>query len=83
MLAYDKNYEGSITVLGEKGIIKLSGQALNQIDTWSINGEDLKNKYLEKNYEIENVYGNGHKYFYESLMNFYKKNIDEHLLEEV
>ena len=47
MLAYDKNYEGSITVLGEKGIIKLSGQALNQIDTWSINGEDLKNKYLE------------------------------------
>lgn len=77
MLAYNKNYEGSITVLGEKGIIKLSGQALNQIDTWNINGVDLKEKYSEKNYEIENVYGNGHKYFYESLMNFYKKNINE------
>ena len=42
MLAYDKNYEGSITVLGEKGIIKLSGQALNQIDTWSIMGRISK-----------------------------------------
>lgn len=76
MLAHDKNYEGSITILGEKGIIKISGQALNKIDTWIIDGKDIKEQYSGNNYEIENIYGNGHQYFYEEVLNFYhnKKN---------
>jgi predicted dehydrogenase len=33
---YNKNFEGSITIVGENGIIKIGGQYLNQIDFWDI-----------------------------------------------
>lgn len=33
---YNKNFEGSITIVGEKGIIKIGGKYLNQIDYWDI-----------------------------------------------
>ena len=72
MLVHDKNYEGSITVIGEKGTIKISGQALNEIETWKINGKDLSKQLMNNNYDIENIYGNGHKFFYESIEDFYK-----------
>lgn len=51
---YNKNYEGSITVIGEKGTIKIGGQYLNKIDFWdvqsyplpeNINFEDKPNNY--------------------------------------
>ena len=73
MLVHDKNYEGSITVIGEKGTIKISGQALNEIETWKINGKDLSKQFMNNNYEIENVYGNGHKFFYKCIEDFYKQ----------
>ena len=76
MLANKKNYEGSITVIGEKGIIKLSGQALNKIDTWIIEGTDLSDSFSKTNYEVDNVYGNGHKLYYEAIMKFYKEDIN-------
>ena len=34
MLTYPKNIEGSITILGEKGTVKIGGLALNKIETW-------------------------------------------------
>lgn len=33
---YNKNYEGSITIIGEKGTIKIGGSYLNTIDFWDI-----------------------------------------------
>jgi len=33
---YNKNYEGSITIIGEHGTIKIGGQYLNKIDFWDI-----------------------------------------------
>ena len=34
MLTYDQNLEGSITILGTKGTVKIGGKALNKIETW-------------------------------------------------
>ena len=34
MLTYPKNMEGSITVIGEKGTVKVGGTALNRIEHW-------------------------------------------------
>jgi UDP-N-acetyl-2-amino-2-deoxyglucuronate dehydrogenase len=34
MLAYPKNYEGSITVLGETGTVRIGGVAVNNIEHW-------------------------------------------------
>ena len=58
----EKNMEGSIMVVGDKGMIKIGGQALNKI-------EISRNIKLPKSldYEIEDVYGYGHKKIYEEI----------------
>jgi len=33
---HEKNYEGSITIVGEKGTIKIGGQYLNTIEFWDV-----------------------------------------------
>ncbi|MDT0649086.1 Gfo/Idh/MocA family protein [Autumnicola edwardsiae] len=38
---YNSNYEGSITILGEKGTIKIGGQYLNEIEYWDVNSYPL------------------------------------------
>jgi predicted dehydrogenase len=38
---YNKNYEGSITIIGEKGTIKIGGQYLNKIDYWDVQSYPL------------------------------------------
>ncbi len=40
-LAYQKNFEGSISVIGEKGTVKIGGPYLNQFDHWSVQGYPL------------------------------------------
>ena len=34
MLTYPKNLEGSITILGESGTVKIGGPAVNHIENW-------------------------------------------------
>jgi predicted dehydrogenase len=38
---YNKNYEGSITIVGEKGTIKIGGQYINKIEYWDVEGLPL------------------------------------------
>jgi UDP-N-acetyl-2-amino-2-deoxyglucuronate dehydrogenase len=38
---YEKNYEGSITVIGEKGTIKIGGAYLNKIEFWNVENQPL------------------------------------------
>jgi len=38
---YNNNYEGSITIVGEKGTIKIGGQYLNKIEYWDVSGYPL------------------------------------------
>ena len=40
-LAYNHNLEGSITLLGERGNIKVGGRYLNQVDHWDVRGYPL------------------------------------------
>ena len=35
MLTYPKNLEGSITIIGEKGTVRIGGVAVNQIEHWT------------------------------------------------
>jgi predicted dehydrogenase len=41
---YNKNYEGSLTVIGEKGTIKIGGQYLNKIEFWDVQSYPLPEK---------------------------------------
>lgn len=38
---YNKNYEGSITIIGERGTIKIGGRYLNKIEFWDVEGFPL------------------------------------------
>lgn len=39
---YNKNYEGSITIIGEYGTIKIGGQYLNKIEYWDVRSHPLQ-----------------------------------------
>jgi UDP-N-acetyl-2-amino-2-deoxyglucuronate dehydrogenase len=41
---YNKNYEGSITIVGEYGTIKIGGQYLNKIEYWDVRAFPLSDK---------------------------------------
>lgn len=45
--AYNKNIEGSITVLGTKGSAKIGGEYLNKIEYWNVEGYPLPEKTEE------------------------------------
>lgn len=78
VLTYPKNLEGSITVLGEKGTVRISGVALNKIEHWQF--EDLHPMDEEAqniSYETGSVYGFGHLDFYRHCMNVLDNGAEE------
>ena len=65
LLTYPKNYEGSITIIGEKGTVKLGGIAINKIEKWEFDEYDDDDRLVtESNYQPPNVYGFGHHPYY-------------------
>ena len=69
MLTYPKNLEGSITVIGEKGTVRIGGVAVNEIQHWEFaepDGDDEKVKHA--NYETTSVYGFGHPLYYDNVI---------------
>lgn len=69
MLTYPKNLEGSITILGEKGSVRIGGVAVNEIQHWEfadIHPDDDKVK--SANYETTSVYGFGHPLYYKNVI---------------
>lgn len=71
MLAFPKNMEGSITVLGEKGTVKVGGTALNRIEHWEFAEYDDDDREAEALRSAPNplsVYGSGHLAYYENVV---------------
>jgi UDP-N-acetyl-2-amino-2-deoxyglucuronate dehydrogenase len=69
VLTYPRNLEGSITILGEKGSVKVGGTAVNRVDTWLFAEYDDDDKLIEAaNTNPPNVYGFGHEGYYRNLI---------------
>ena len=69
MLTYPKNYEGSITILGENGTVRVGGLAVNEIQHWQFNDQKDYDSALETaNYETSSVYGFGHPLYYKNVI---------------
>jgi len=69
MLTYPKNIEGSITILGEKGTVRVGGVAVNDIQYWEFDEpKDYDNKVKEANYQTTSVYGFGHPLYYNNVI---------------
>jgi UDP-N-acetyl-2-amino-2-deoxyglucuronate dehydrogenase len=69
MLTYPKNFEGSITILGEKGTVKIGGVAINKVEKWEFEDYDDDDKFIEEsNYNPPNIYGFGHIPYYKNVI---------------
>lgn len=69
MLAYPRNLEGSLTILGEKGSAKIGGTAVNKIEHWEFAEYDDDDKLVESaNTNPPNVYGLGHQGYYRNVL---------------
>ena len=69
MLTYPKNLEGSVTILGEKGTVKIGGTAVNKIEEWEFEDTTDDDKLIKNtSYKIENIYGFGHKNYYQNVI---------------
>ena len=70
-LTYPTDLEGSITITGEKGFVKIGGKSMNKVEQWHFadpGPEDDAIKEAETN--PPTVYGFGHIEFYERVANY-------------
>ncbi|WDR01372.1 Gfo/Idh/MocA family oxidoreductase [Devosia algicola] len=69
MLTYPKNLEGSITILGEKGTVRIGGVAVNQIEHWAFETPHADDaKVADASYATTSVYGFGHPLYYANVI---------------
>ncbi len=70
MLTYPKNLEGSITILGEKGTVRIGGVAVNEIQEWQFADKQPDDEQIKQaSYATTSVYGFGHPLYYENVIN--------------
>jgi UDP-N-acetyl-2-amino-2-deoxyglucuronate dehydrogenase len=70
MLTYPKNLEGSITILGERGSVRIGGVAVNEIQQWQFDTPDeMDAKLADASYQTTSVYGFGHPLYYDNVIN--------------
>lgn len=69
MLTYPKNLEGSITILGEKGTVRVGGVAVNEIQEWAFADALPEDDAVQNaSYETTSVYGHGHPLYYDNVI---------------
>jgi UDP-N-acetyl-2-amino-2-deoxyglucuronate dehydrogenase len=69
MLAHAKNFEGSITVIGERGTVRIGGVAVNEIQHWDFAERRPEDEQIgQASYETTSVYGFGHPLYYDNVI---------------
>jgi UDP-N-acetyl-2-amino-2-deoxyglucuronate dehydrogenase len=69
MLTHGQNFEGSITVLGESGTVRIGGVAVNQIQHWQFAQQQPEDAQIKAaNYAPPSVYGYGHPLYYDNVI---------------
>jgi UDP-N-acetyl-2-amino-2-deoxyglucuronate dehydrogenase len=69
MLTYPKNLEGSITIIGETGTVKIGGVAVNEVIHWQFADKHPDDdKITDASYQTTSVYGFGHPLYYDNVI---------------
>lgn len=69
MLTHGRNFEGSVTILGERGTVRVGGVAVNKIEHWDFDTPHEDDaKVSQASYGIESVYGPGHPLYYDNVI---------------
>jgi UDP-N-acetyl-2-amino-2-deoxyglucuronate dehydrogenase len=69
VLTHPRNWEGSITIIGEKGTAKIGGTAVNKVEHWEFAAYDDDDKLVEAAATAPpTVYGFGHEGYYQNVL---------------
>ena len=69
VLTYPRNWEGSISIMGEKGSAKIGGTAVNKVEHWIFADYDDDDKLIETAAtNPPSVYGFGHEGYYRNVL---------------
>jgi UDP-N-acetyl-2-amino-2-deoxyglucuronate dehydrogenase len=69
MLTYPKNLESSITVLGEKGTVRIGGTALNEVHHWEFADSNADDEAVrEAGRQAATGEGAGHALYYDNVI---------------
>lgn len=69
MLTFPKNLEGSITILGENGTVKIGGTSVNHVETWTFHSSSDDDLLIsDVSYTSPSVYGTGHIDYYKNMI---------------
>jgi len=69
MLTYPKNLEGSLTLLGEKGTVRIGGTAVNRVEHWAFaDRDDDDDLVAQAATNPASVYGFGHAGYYRNVL---------------
>jgi predicted dehydrogenase len=65
-----RDLEGSLSILGEKGVVEIAGFAVNQIRHWSFVDTLPSDKLVVEKFSVNppNVYGFGHQAYYQHVV---------------
>ncbi len=73
MLTHKQNYEGSLTIIGEKGTVRVGGVAVNRIDHWEFADERPEDALVhDASYQTTSVYGFGHPDYYTNVIEAFR-----------
>ncbi|MBN2460190.1 MAG: Gfo/Idh/MocA family oxidoreductase [Candidatus Cloacimonetes bacterium] len=77
MNIFPRNLEGSITVMGENGTVKVGGIAVNKIQNWEFKDYDDDDKLVESTAaEPISVYGSGHLGYLQNVVDVLRHNAE-------
>ncbi|QYF93513.1 Gfo/Idh/MocA family oxidoreductase [Massilia sp. PAMC28688] len=69
MLTYPRNMEGSITILGETGTVRIGGVAVNEVQQWEFATPHEDDRLVgDASYQTTSVYGFGHPLYYDNVI---------------
>jgi UDP-N-acetyl-2-amino-2-deoxyglucuronate dehydrogenase len=69
VLTHPRNWEGSLTIIGEKGTAKIGGTAVNKVEHWAFAEYDDDDKLVEAAATTPpSVYGFGHEGYYRNVL---------------
>ena len=69
MLTHGQNFEGSLTLLGESGTVRIGGVAVNRVDHWQFAHPLPEDEAVQSaSYGVHNVYGPGHPLYYANVL---------------
>jgi UDP-N-acetyl-2-amino-2-deoxyglucuronate dehydrogenase len=71
VLTYPRNFEGSLTIIGETGTVRIGGTSVNRVEHWQFAEYHDDDKVVESgiiNTNPPSVYGFGHEGYYRNVL---------------